>query len=88
MDVHKAIRRMAPAPRNRVPKGKLVPDSGHSNDTYLKGVNGSVEEPTNTRQSVGRSISATNANRTNKVLTFEKICLSIANWNCRIMLRR
>lgn len=30
VDVHKAIRRMAPAPRTRVPKGQVVADSGHA----------------------------------------------------------
>ncbi|KAF2494609.1 DUF21-domain-containing protein [Lophium mytilinum] len=32
IDVHKAIRRMAPAPRSRVPKGEVVADSAHSKD--------------------------------------------------------
>ena len=74
VDVHKAIRRMAPAPRTRVPKGKVVPDSEHSNDTYLKGTNGSTENQTNGRQTIERAASTTNANRINKVIVFLKFC--------------
>jgi metal transporter CNNM len=32
VDVHKAIRRMAPAPRYRVPKGEIVADANHAKD--------------------------------------------------------
>ena len=67
MDVHKAIRRMAPAPRTRVPRGKVVPDSEHSDDIRLKGTNGSVENQASVRQTIDRSASAANINRVNKV---------------------
>ena len=63
---------MAPAPRNRVPKGKVVPDSGHPADTLVKGINGSVEQQTDARQTVSRSISSANANRNNKVSILKK----------------
>ena len=70
VDVHKAIRRLAPAPRTRVPKGKVVPDSEHAEDTYLKGIKGSVENQTKGRQTVNRASSAANVNRLNKVFIF------------------
>ncbi|ORY10949.1 hypothetical protein BCR34DRAFT_484856 [Clohesyomyces aquaticus] len=35
IDVHKAIRRMAPAPRTRVPKGAVVTDDHHPSERHL-----------------------------------------------------
>ena len=67
VDVHKAIRRMAPAPRNRVPKGKIVPDSEHPDDTYLKDVNGSTDKMGKEKQSLSRSVSTNDAMKHSRV---------------------
>lgn len=46
IDVHKAIRRLTPAPRTRVPKGEIVADAAHSPENVYEVLNMSDGQPT------------------------------------------
>lgn len=46
IDVHKAIRRLTPAPRTRVPKGEIVADAAHSPENVHEVLNMSDGQPT------------------------------------------
>ncbi|KAJ5669513.1 hypothetical protein N7462_010583 [Penicillium macrosclerotiorum] len=55
IDVHKAIRRMAPAPKSRVPKGKIVEEPPLVSSSFTEGELIDLDGITNTPSSLPRS---------------------------------
>lgn len=71
IDVHKAIRRMAPAPRTRVPKGEIVADAAHSvEDTQDALVSSQARQPLDTSSSDICKASISELGISPKVATF------------------
>src|SRR4051794_35940735 len=69
VDVHKAIRRMTPAPRTRVPKGGILTDTARPSEHKLDAVTSLESGELDDRETAQRKISMTELGTSPKVAT-------------------